>query len=294
MINSKLKIWLMAIRPKTLPAAIAPVVIGTAMAYGDGKHHFLSATVCLFCALMIQIGTNLSNDFFDFKKGTDNRERIGPIRVTQAGLVKPFSVKIAFITVFLIAVFASAYLVFRGGWPIVIIGILSIASGILYTAGPKPLGYLGLGELFVLIFFGPVSVAGTYYAQSLEWNMSAVLSGFSVGFMSVSLLAVNNYRDIQNDTKAGKRTLAVIFGKKFARYEYVISILLAAVLPVVIYLRIRSHTKILWCTFLALIAVPSMKNILTKTDGPSLNAVLADTAGLLLIYSIIFSLGWVL
>lgn len=281
-------------RPKTLPAAIAPVVIGTAMAYGDGRQHFLSAALSLFCALMIQIGTNLSNDYFDFKKGTDNSKRIGPTRITQAGLVKPSSVKTAFILVFLIAALASLYLVLRGGWPIIIIGILSIASGILYTAGPKPLGYIGLGELFVLIFFGPVPVAGTYYVQSLEWNTTTFLAGFASGFLSVSMLAVNNYRDIQTDKETGKCTLAVLLGVAFARYEYIVSILVASLMPVVIYSRIRSHPKILFCVLLALAAIPSMKRVLTKTDGPSLNSVLADTGKLMLIYSIVFSLGWVL
>jgi len=291
---SKLKIWLMAVRPKTLPAAIAPVVIGTAMAYGDGKQHFFTAAVCLFCALMIQIGTNLSNDYFDFKKGTDNSKRVGPTRITQAGLVKPSSVKTAFILVFLIAILASVYLVFRGGWPIILIGVCSIASGILYTAGPKPLGYIGLGELFVLIFFGPVAVAGTYYAQALDWNMSVILSGLAVGFLSVALLSVNNYRDIQTDQETGKCTLAVLFGKTFARYEYMLSILAAVLMPLVIYSRIKSHPKILFCVLLGFAAIPSIKDVFTKADGPSLNSVLADTGKLLLIYSIIFSLGWIL
>lgn len=290
----KLKIWLMAIRPKTLPAAIVPVVIGTAMAYGDGKHHFLSAALCLFCALMIQIGTNLSNDYFDFKNGIDNAKRIGPTRITQAGFVKPSSVKTAFILVFLSAVLSAFYLVLRGGLPIVIIGILSIASGILYTAGPKPLGYIGMGELFVLIFFGPVPVAGTYYAQSLEWNTSAVLIGLACGFLSVSMLAVNNYRDIQTDKETGKCTLAVLFGERFARYEYIFSIAAACLIPVLIYWRYRVHPGILLCILLVLPAIPNIKKILSKADGPALNSVLADTGKLMLIYGVVFSLGWIL
>jgi len=291
---AKLKIWIMATRPKTLPAAIVPVLIGTAMAYGDGKQHFLSAFVSLFCALLIQIGTNLSNDYFDFKNGTDNSRRIGPTRITQAGLVKPSSVRRAFIFVFFIAVLASFYLVLRGGLPVIIIGILSIASGILYTAGPKPLGYIGMGELFVLIFFGPVSVAGTYYVQSLEWNMAAVLAGFACGFLSVAMLAVNNYRDIQTDKETGKCTLAVLLGGRFARYEYIVSIAAACLIPALIYWRYRYHPGILLCVFLVLMAIPNIKKILTKSDGSALNSVLADTGKLMLIYSVIFSLGWIL
>ena len=284
----------MACRPKTLPAAAAPVIIGAAMAYGDGVFHFLSAFLCLVCALLIQIGTNLANDYFDFKKGTDTAERIGPTRVTQAGLLKPQAVKRSFIFVFAAAILASAYLVQRGGVPIVIIGILSIASGILYTAGPKPLGYIGLGELFVFIFFGPVAVAGTYYAQSLAWSNAAFLAGLGAGALSVSMLCVNNYRDMNTDALSGKRTLAVRFGQGFARGEYLASILFAAVIPLCLYLVTKEHSKIVFASLIALIAIPSIQVILTKTDGPSLNRVLGFTGKLLIVYSVLFSLGWIL
>lgn len=291
---SPLKIWLMASRLKTLPAAIAPILIATAMAYGDGKHHFLSAAICLLCALLIQIGTNLANDYFDFIKGTDTEKRIGPTRVTAAGLASPAAVRNAFIIVFGAAILLSLYIVHRGGLPIIIIGILSIASGILYTAGPKPLGYIGLGDLFVLIFFGPVALAGTYYVQTLTWSLPAILAGFAVGFISVSMLAVNNYRDIDDDKKTGKCTLAVRFGKTFAKGEFIFSILMPIIFPIIIYLLIRSHAKILISSLVPLIAIPSIHIVLTKTDGPSLNAVLASTGKLLLIYSIFFSIGWIL
>ena len=284
----------MACRPKTLPAAAAPVIIGAAMAYGDGVFHFLSAFLCLVCALLIQIGTNLANDYFDFKKGTDTAERIGPTRVTQAGLLKPQAIKRSFIFVFAAAILASAYLVQRGGVPIVIIGILSIASGILYTAGPKPLGYIGLGELFVFIFFGPVAVAGTYYAQSLAWSNAAFLAGLGAGALSVSMLCVNNYRDMNTDALSGKRTLAVRFGQGFARGEYLASILFAAVIPLCLYLVTKEHSKIVFASLIALIAIPSIQVILTKTDGPSLNRVLGFTGKLLIVYSVLFSLGWIL
>ena len=284
----------MASRPKTLPAAAAPVVIGAAMAYGDGVFHLLSASLCLVCALLIQIGTNLANDYFDFKKGADTAERIGPIRVTQAGLLSPQAVKRSFIFVFAAAIAASFYLVIRGGLPIVIIGVLSIVSGILYTAGPKPLGYIGLGELFVFIFFGPVAVAGTYYAQSLAWNNAAMLAGLGAGALSVSMLCVNNYRDISTDALTGKSTLAVRFGRGFAQCEYIGSILFAAAIPVYLYLITKEHFKIVFVSSIILIAIPSIQVILTKTDGPSLNKVLGFTGKLLIIYSILFSLGWIL
>ena len=284
----------MASRPKTLPAAAAPVVIGAAMAYGDGVFHLLSASLCLACALLIQIGTNLANDYFDFKKGADTAGRIGPTRVTQAGLLKPQAVKKGFIFVFALAIGVSLYLVIRGGLPIVIIGVLSIASGILYTAGPKPLGYIGLGELFVFIFFGPVAVAGTYYAQSLAWNNAAMLAGLGAGALSVSMLCVNNYRDISTDALTGKSTLAVRFGRGFAQCEYIGSLLFAGAIPVYLYLITKEHFKIVFVSSIILIAIPSIQVILTKTDGPSLNKVLGFTGKLLIIYSILFSLGWIL
>ena len=192
------KTWIMAFRPKTLSASIAPVFIGTAMAFGDGIQHFPTAIVCLFAALAIQIGTNIANDYYDFKKGADTKERIGPARVTQTGLIPPTTVKRAFIIAFSIAALLSIWLIARGGWPIALIGICAIASGIFYTAGPRPLGYMGLGDLFVLIFFGPVAVAGTYYVQSLEINMAVIFAGFAPGFISVAILTINNLRDIES------------------------------------------------------------------------------------------------
>lgn len=292
--NKQLNAWLMACRPETLPAAAAPVVIGAAMAYGDGVFHFLSALICLLCALLIQIGTNLANDYFDFKKGVDTSERTGPTRVTQAGLLSLKAVKKAFIFTFALAILASIYLVVRGGLPIIVIGILAIASGILYTAGPKPLGYIGLGELFVFIFFGPVAVAGTYYAQSFAWNNAALGAGLGTGALSVSMLCVNNYRDMPTDALSGKRTLAVRFGKSFAKCEYIASILFAAAIPVCIYLITQEHLKILFASSTALSAIPSIHVILAKTDGPSLNKALGFSGKLLIVYSVLFSLGWIL
>ncbi len=288
------KIWLLALRPKTLPAAIAPVLIGTAMAFGDGVHHFPAALVCLLAALAIQIGTNIANDYYDFKKGTDSVDRIGPTRMTQAGLIKPSAMKGAFIISFAVAVVLGAWLIQRGGRPIAVIGICAILSGILYTAGPYPLGYIGLGEVFVLIFFGPVAVAGTYYVQSYEMNMAVILAGIAPGLISVAILTVNNLRDIASDRNAGKHTLAVRFGRSFAVYEFLFSIIAASLIPVLIYCLIDDHRAILACVCLALISIPTIKTVLTTSDGPALNNALAKTGRLLLIYSIVFSVGWIL
>lgn len=284
----------MAIRPKTLWAAVAPVLIGTAMACTDGRMHFPSALAALIGALLIQIETNLANDYFDFKKGTDTQERIGPTRVMQAKLVTPKEMKSAIIIVLALSILICLYLIVRGGWPIVIIGVLSLASAFLYTAGPKPLGYLGLGDVFVFIFFGPVAVAGTYYVQALSFNPLAVVAGFAPGFLSVAILTVNNLRDIDSDRKAGKKTLAVRFGRGFALMEYYGAVLGAASVPAVIFLITKDYGYSLTAILIAFFAIPTIKIVFTKTDGPSLNRALANTGKLLWIYSLLFSVGWIL
>lgn len=287
----KIKTWILAGRPKTLPASILPVLMGTAMAYSNGVHHFLSAFLALLAALLIQIGTNLVNDYADFKKGTDDEDRIGPMRVTQAGLVTPVQMRWAIGIIFSAAVLVSLYLVYRGGWPIIIIGIFCILSGIFYTAGPYPLGYLGLGDIFVLIFFGPVALAGTYYVQALTIDWVIIFAGFGPGFLSVAILTVNNLRDIEGDRKAGKKTLAVRFGRNFAVNEYFYSLLLACFIPVFILITTRRYSLATLAVLTLFFSTKPLKTVFSKTDGPSLNNALADTGKLLLIYGILFSIG---
>ena len=294
MLNQSLKSWTLAIRPKTLPAAVAPVLMGTAMAFGDGIEDVVTALVCLLTALLLQIGTNLANDYYDCQKGADTLERVGPTRVTQAGLIPPGQVKAAFIGVFALAALASICLVTRGGWPIAALASLAILSGIFYTAGHYPLGYLGLGDILVFIFFGPVAVAGTYYVQSLELNSAIIFAGFAPGLMSVAILTVNNLRDIDSDRKSGKNTLAVRFGRGFALSEYLFCVLGAGIVPVFIYMFIEDHLPLLACVLIILAVVPTIKTVLTRTEGVALNAALAATARLLLAYSVLFSIGWVL
>lgn len=294
MLNQSLKNWLLAIRPKTLPAAAAPVLIGAAMAFGDGLHHFPTAVLCLLGALAIQIGTNLANDYYDFKKGTDTPQRVGPVRVTQAGLISPSRVKTAFIAAFAFSALICALLVQRGGWPIAAIGIAAILSGIFYTAGRYPLGYLGLGDVFVFVFFGPVAVGGTYYVQSFELNAAVILAGIAPGLFSMAILTVNNLRDMESDARSGKRTLAVRFGRSFAQSEYLFCVLGGSLVPVVIYLVIQDHLPVLACVLTSLMAVPLIETVLTREDGESLNSALAATGKILLSYSVLFSLGWIL
>lgn len=291
---SRLAVWVMASRPKTLWAALAPVIMGTAIAYGDGGFHWLSALMAALGAVMIQIGTNFTNDYFDYKKGSDSRDRLGPTRVTQAGLVTPGAMKKAILVAFTVALLIGCYLVWRGGWPIVTIGLFSILFGLAYTAGPYPLGYNGLGDIFVLIFFGPVAVGGTYYVQTLTIEPAVLLIGLAPGLFSVAILTVNNLRDLSSDRAAGKNTLAVRFGASFARWEYTSAIIIASLLPSLMYLmsgrRLYSSLTIL----LAIVALPSIRKVFALVDAPELNEVLATTGKLLLLYSLVFACGWLL
>ena len=287
------KIWIMAIRPKTLWAAVAPVIIGTAMAYADGKANWFAAVVTLFAAVMIQIGTNFANDYFDYLQGADTRERLGPTRVTQAGLVSPQTMKYAFIGVFLLAFTAGMYLVWLGGLPILLVGLVSILFGILYTGGPYPLGYNGLGDIFVLIFFGPVAVGGTYYVQALEMNSIVLFAGLAPGLISTALLTVNNLRDVETDRRAGKRTLTVRFGVNFARMEYLLSIVIASLLPAALAFHKNGNYYSIAAIAVLFLAIPSIRLVFRESGTPVLNKALGETGKLLLIYSILFSIGWV-
>jgi 1,4-dihydroxy-2-naphthoate octaprenyltransferase len=212
--------------------------------------------------------------------------------VTQAGYVEPKTMLHNFMMIFGLAAIVGSYLVYRGGWPIVIIGLLSIASGILYTAGPWPLGYLGLGDLFVLIFFGPVAVAGTYYVQALEVPSVVIVAGFGPGLLATSLLAVNNLRDEPTDRKVGKKTLAVRFGPAFVRAEYLVVIAFAVMLPIILAVWSNSHW---YATIVALILIPgfsAIRQILSGAEGRELNQTLSTTGKMMILYSILFSLGW--
>lgn len=289
-----LKNWIAAFRPQTLPAGLAPVAIGTAMALGDGLFHAASALMALSAALCIQIGTNLANDYFDFKKGADTPDRQGPTRVSQAGLIKPSMVLGASMVFFVLAALPSIYLIHRAGISILIIAVLSVFCGIFYTAGPMPLGYLGLGDLLVLIFFGPVAVGGTYFTQSLEINWAVIIAGLGPGFLSMGLLAVNNLRDMDTDRRAGKLTLAVRFGRSFAMSEYLFCIIAATLTPFAVVLITGDHQGIAAASLIGFWAIPCVKGVFTHVDGAGLNRVLADTGRLLLIYTALFSLGWLL
>lgn len=264
------------------------------MAYEDGKAHWFAGLMALVAAVLIQIGTNFANDYYDHTRGADSGDRLGPLRVTQSGLVSPQTMKIAFTVVFALAFISGLYLIWRGGMPILLIGILSILFGILYTAGPSPLGYNGLADLFVLIFFGPVAVGGTYYVQALEINPVVIIAGFSPGLISIAILTVNNLRDIHTDRRAGKLTLAVRFGETFARLEYLICLVVACLIPVGLWIFTGDHFYSTATIIILIMAIPAIKTIFSEIDGPAFNQALAHTGKLQLLYSVIFSAGWII
>jgi 1,4-dihydroxy-2-naphthoate octaprenyltransferase len=287
------RIWLMAARPRTLPAAIAPVLVGTAAAieqHGDLRRvgAFIAA---LIGSIFIQIGTNLANDYSDAKRGADTVDRLGPVRVTSSGLVAPQRVLVATWIAFAVAVAAGIYLAIVAGWVIIAVGAASIAAGVLYTGGPRPYGYAGLGELFVFLFFGLVAVNGSYYVQleQLDWLPFGL--SVSVGCLATAILVVNNVRDIETDRRASKRTLAVRLGRQRARSLYVGLVVSAysALLGTV-----TSHGGAWWALlgFLsAPLAVRPARAVLMRTDGPALNGALAGTGALLGAFSLLVSAG---
>ena len=275
-------------------AAVGPVTIGAAMALGDGDINTVILIITLITAVLIQVGTNFANDYYDFVKGADTEHRVGPTRATQAGLLSPSLMKKAFIATFGLAVILGGVLVFRGRLPILIIGVVSILCGLLYTAGPFPLGYLGLGELFVLIFFGPVAVGGTYYLQRADINANVLIAGLAPGLIASAILAVNNLRDISTDKAAGKKTLIVRFGYNFGVAEYLFCIIVACLIPLYLSVSSGSHYLSMLSLLTLIAAGQPMKTVCSKPTAQALNKVLAQTGLLLIIFSGLFSAGWII
>ncbi|WP_298814366.1 1,4-dihydroxy-2-naphthoate polyprenyltransferase [Chloroflexus sp.] len=290
---SRLKVWLMASRPATLPAAVVPVLVGSALAFSAGMFQPLVMLTALLGALFIQIGTNLANDYFDARKGADTSERLGPPRVTQSGLLPAKTVLTGALVSFGLAALCGVYLIVVAGWPILVIGLISIAAGILYTAGPFPLGYNGLGDLFTFVFFGLVAVIGTDYAHTGQWRWVALWAALPVAMLVTAILVVNNLRDAPTDRKAGKRTLAVIFGERFARSEYAALLIGAFVLLPLAWMWGGESPF----TLLAWLTIPMALNLIdfvNRERGRALNKALAGTARLHLIFGVLFALGLLL
>ena len=274
-------VWLMAARPRTLSAAISPVLVGTAVAYRAGAARPLAAILALFASLFIQIGTNFANDYSDHKRGAD-AERVGPARVTQSGLVAPRAVKAAAWIAFGLSALAGGLLAAISGWPILVIGAASVASGWLYTGGPWPLGYHGLGDVFVFAFFGLVATCGTVYAHALRVPADAWLAGAAVGSLATAILVVNNLRDRVTDARVGKNTLAVKIGPRATRVQYALLLLAPFVLAVAL--------GTLWPLLALAAAVPALRTVLTQ-DGAALNRGLGQTARVQVLYSVLLALG---
>jgi len=296
MIQEKLslfQIWWLAIRPKTLPAAASGVVMGSALAWHDGSFQLLPALAALCVALLLQIGSNVANDVYDFERGADTHERHGPLRVTQAGLLTSEQVKRGMWVIFGLAAFLGLYLAYLRGWVVIIIGLAAIISAIAYTGGPFPLGYYGLGDLFVFVFFGLAAVAGTYFVQVGLVSAAAWWMAIPVGLIITAILVVNNLRDLENDRKAGKHTLAVMLGSQGVRLEYVLCLAVAyLILPILVFMKIvPAFTLLAWLSLP--VALKSMRIVSTQQGGP-LNAALAGTGQTALAYSVLFWLGLIL
>ena len=285
------RLWLLAARPRTLPAAVAPVLVGTALALTDGTFRPVAFAAALVGSVFIQIGTNLSNDYSDARRGADTEDRLGPVRVTAGGLLPPQRVLVGTYLAFGIAVAAGAYLAAVAGWQLLVVGAVSILAGVLYTGGPRPYGYEGLGELFVFLFFGIVAVTGSYYVQTEELTWEAFALSVPVGLLAAAILVVNNVRDVDTDRRAGKRTLAVKLGRERARILFVAMLAVAFAAPLIVI----AAGGLSWCLALTVLAwplaIPLVRTVRTRADGPALNEALAGTGRLLGVFSLLLSAG---
>lgn len=287
---SKFESWVLASRPKTLLAAFVPVIIGSAVAAHNNSFKPLAATVALICSILIQVGTNFVNDLYDFLSGKDTKERLGPTRALASGLISIKEMKTGVFITFALTFLLGLYLVSLGGWLILLIGIFSIIAGIAYTAGPYPLAYNGLGDIFVFVFFGLIGTVGTYFVQTGEINILAVWASVPVGALITNILVVNNYRDIEEDRSNGKNTLAVKLGEKFARLQYVIFMFLSYSILFVVYFTYKKNLFV----FLPLLSLPiavKLIKMIYSLKGTDLNNTLALTAKLSLIYGLLFAAG---
>ncbi len=284
----------MAARPRTLPAAVAPVLVGTALAGFDHVFHPLRFLAALLGAVFIQVGTNLSNDYSDARRGADTEDRLGPVRVTAGGLVPPRQVLVATYVSFGLAVLAGIYLIVVAGWQLLLVGAASILAGVAYTGGPKPYGYDGLGEVFVFLFFGIVAVAGSFFVQVRHLSWEAFALAVPVGLLAAAILVVNNFRDIDTDGRAGKRTLAVRLGRERTRMVFAAIVYGAYLLAPLTWLfgPLKPWLLLPWLTLPA--AAPLVRLVRNRTDGPSLNQALAQTGMLQLAFCVLLSAGLLL
>lgn len=286
----QIKPWLLASRPKTLPAAMAPVFVGTALAYDAGGFRWMPAFICLAFALLIQVATNFANDYFDFKKGADTPERIGPTRAVAAGLIKPETMKRVTAITFAAAFVIGLGLIPFGGWWLLAVGVASVICGYSYTAGPYPLAYVGLGDVFVMVFFGVVAVCCSYYVQTGDINLEVLLASTAIGGLSTNLLVINNLRDIDTDKVANKRTLAVRLGREFSIWEYRFFVVWAFVASVWMAFELQNS----WVQLSLLTVPPGLMlslNVAKAKSAAEFNGLLTKTALLLILFSVTLCIG---
>ena len=289
--TSPLRIWLMAARIRTLPAAVAPVLVGTSLAGAAGIFRVGPFIAALLGSILIQIGTNLANDYSDARRGADTDDRLGPVRVTAGGLVPPRQVLIATYVTFGLAVVCGLYLVFTAGIELLFVGVASIAAGVLYTGGPKPYGYEGLGEIFVFLFFGIAAVSGSAFAQLEAWPTEAFMLAVPVGLLAAAILVVNNIRDMDTDKRADKRTLAVRLGRERARTVYGLMLYVSYLVAPLPWLLGSLSPWVLLCWLTLPLAVRLARTVRTHADGPTLNEALAQTGMLQLAFCVLLSAG---
>jgi 1,4-dihydroxy-2-naphthoate octaprenyltransferase len=289
--QTKVVIWLEAARLRTLPAAAAPVLIGSVMAAVAEAFSWLAAILAFAAAMLIQIGTNLHNDYADYNRGADNANRVGPRRAAQAGLLTPVQLQRGAGIVFVAAAAVGVIAASSGGWPILIVLAVSVSAAVAYTGGRKPLGYLGLGDPMSFIFFGPVATSTTYYLHTGNVSIESIIAGIGPGLMATAILIVNNLRDIETDRISGKRTLAVRWGASFARAEYVACVVLAAAAPAILGLATGR-----WTTALPLMTIvaasPWLLTVLRPSGPAELNHALSGTARTMLLHALLFCIGW--
>jgi 1,4-dihydroxy-2-naphthoate octaprenyltransferase len=305
---SRREAWVIAARPQTLPAAVSPVLVGSGLALHDGRFAPLAALAALVGAVLIQIGTNFANDYYDAVQGADTEAREGFTRVTAGGLIAPEAVKRAMYLTFAMAIVVGVSLVYVGGVPILIVGLVSVASGIAYTGGPYPLGYHGLGDLFVFVFFGLVAVAGTYYVQAAATLATvdpfpvgipegtlparALVAALPIAALSTNILVVNNLRDREEDATTGKRTLAVRFGPRFVRGEFLVMLAVAYTVPPALFVVAPAFGPTVLLPLATVpLAIPVARTVLTETSGETLNPALERTGKLLAAYAVTFAAG---
>ena len=291
---SRGRAWFLASRPPTLPAAVVPVLVGTAVGVSESSFRPVVFVVAMIASLLIQVATNFANDLSDFHKGADTEERVGPLRVAQSGLITPGDLKRGIIITFGLAMLAGVYLIYIGGWPILLIGVFSILSGLAYTGGPWPLGYHGLGDLFVFIFFGIIAVTGSAYLQSGHVSALALATSVPVGLLVTNILVINNLRDVETDRIAGKRTLAVLLGANQVRLQYAGFSLVAYLVPPLLW-RLDGASPFVLLSWLTLpLSVRLVRIVMAGTSGRPLNRVLKATGELHLLYGILLALGLLL